>query len=118
MKTLLLCSTVVAFLSGCIFVPKEVTYFDEQCQTFSKKAVLDTQNAMQLQECDSRTCGFMLASAGLVSAASVVVSGSVVVMKNVVYWHENQRDCYITKPDDEPVQVKATASDISDIERH
>ena len=35
----------------------------------------------------------MLASAGLVTAASAVVSGSIALVGNVIYWFEKQGRC-------------------------
>ncbi|BBN83548.1 hypothetical protein PA25_35330 [Pseudoalteromonas sp. A25] len=123
MTRVLLASSLLTLVSGCIFVPKEITYFNEQCQTFNKKSVLDTKTAVRLQDCHDHTCSVMLASAGLVSAASLVVSGSIVVVKNIVHWKENRSDCkeqeQITR-DKQPKtrhQQQANPTETSDIER-
>ncbi|NOU49919.1 hypothetical protein HG263_05130 [Pseudoalteromonas sp. JBTF-M23] len=122
MHKVLLVSSFITLLSGCIFVPKDVTYFNEQCQTFNKKSVLDTSTSVALQSCDDSTCALMLASAGLVSAASLVVSGSIVVVKNVVYWKENKSDCKAQEQNTQDKQPENNHQqgkhpELSDIER-
>ncbi|MBD1584626.1 hypothetical protein [Pseudoalteromonas sp. S16_S37] len=122
MTKVLLASSLITLLSGCIFVPKDITYFNEQCQTFNKKAVLDTTTAVRLQNCSDHTCALMLASTGVVSAASLVVSGSIVVVKNVVYWKENRSDCKSQEQRTQGEQSESnhqqdSQSEISDIER-
>jgi hypothetical protein len=42
-----------------------------------------------------------LVSLGVTSAAFAIVSGSIVVVDNVVYWLEKQGNCQREKPSDE-----------------
>ncbi|RJE77259.1 hypothetical protein BGP78_09395 [Pseudoalteromonas sp. MSK9-3] len=94
MKNLIGCFTVSVALSGCIFVPKDVTYYDERCQVYAKKSTLESSNLIAFGACGSDfSCGAALASAGLVSAASLVVSGSISLIENTVYWIETEKDC-------------------------
>jgi hypothetical protein len=96
MKNLIGYFTVSLALSGCIFVPKDVTYYDKRCKIFAKKSTLESSDIIKFSACDYR-CGTMLASAGLVSAASLVVSGSITIIQNTIYWAEKEKNC-LTEP--------------------
>ncbi|MBQ4863593.1 hypothetical protein J8L98_18080 [Pseudoalteromonas sp. MMG013] len=95
MKSTIGCIIICITQTGCIFVPKDVTYYDEKCQVYAKKSTLESSNKMiTLSACGNEvTCGAALASAGLVSAASLVVSGSISVIANTVYWIEKEKGC-------------------------
>lgn len=82
-------------LSGCIFAPKQVTYYDHKCQTFAKKSTLESTNHLaNVGACNfSPDCSALLVAAGLVSAASVVVSGSITIIANTIYWVEKEKNC-------------------------
>lgn len=83
---LLLCLT----LSACVYVPRTKIADDPECQGVQKSMVLEEQQVSVLQGCTNNTCLAMLAGAGIVTAASVVVSGSIAVVGNVVYWVERE----------------------------
>ena len=46
-----------------------------------------------LHNCGGDACAALLASLGVVAAASAVVSGSIVIVGNIVYWFERQQGC-------------------------
>ncbi|CAM4200447.1 hypothetical protein [Pseudoalteromonas byunsanensis] len=126
MKRILLCVTVVTLTSGCVFVPKEVSYFHERCQIYAKKAVLDSENTTRLASCSGSKCGMYLVGAGVVSAASLVVSGSIVLIQNVVHWQEKNKNCNPLseqKTNAQPKQDSTTSTqdgepnELSEIER-
>jgi len=89
-------------LQSCIVVPRTEVIYDPQCQIRFKQMRLDTkvfkQNAGQAMSCQNNaSCLAQLAVLGGVSAASMVISGSIVVVGNTVYWLEKQGRC-LTDP--------------------
>lgn len=86
---LLLCLT----LSACVYVPRTKIADDPECQGVQKSMVLEEQQVTVMQGCTNNSCLTVLAGAGLVTAASVVVSGSIAVVGNVVYWVERESKC-------------------------
>jgi len=76
-------------VSGCIAYPKKIEYYDYECNIQSRKLLL-TAESMKNLHCGDKAC--MAAILG-VSAGSVIVSGSIVVAGNTVYWLEKQGKC-------------------------
>ena len=87
MKTMVIAASV--FVSSCIVYPKKVEYYDAECEIMVKKLTLEvevvTQNACSYEE----ECLVLLGA----SAASAVVSGSIVVIGNTIYWLEKVGNC-------------------------
>ena len=83
-----------------------------------KKKVLKLEQTGPIANCSNDACALLLASYGLVTAASFVVSGSIVVVSNTVYWLEKQSDC---EPQSQKHDLIKTAhkhdSELSKIER-
>ena len=77
-------------LAGCVFVPRTVQVYDEDCQITSRQMVLDVQQIGTLGHCHNEGCAAALVAIGAVAAVTAVVSGSVVLVGNVVYWIEKQ----------------------------
>lgn len=82
-----------AFLQGCVFVPRTTTNYDAECMIETKKMALRPEQIGALGSCSGRDCVVALAAFGVIAAASAVVSGSIVVVGNVVYWLEKQGKC-------------------------
>ena len=80
-------------LSGCIVVPRATEVYDPQCRTMVRQMVLETAVIGTIGHCSNDGCAVMLASLGIVSAASAVVSGSVALIGNIVYWAERRGQC-------------------------
>src|SRR5687767_14337899 len=80
-------------LQGCVFVPRTATAYDEQCKAQRRYMKLDAAQAGNLGSCGQKECVYILAALGAVAAASLVVSGSIVVVGNGVYWLEKQAQC-------------------------
>jgi hypothetical protein len=55
--------------------------------------VLDAVQVASIGSCSNQGCGVAVAVAGVTAAASVVVSGTIAVAGNVVYWLEKQGRC-------------------------
>jgi hypothetical protein len=80
-------------LSGCVYLPRTTTVYDEDCQIEARHMQLEMAQIGALGHCQGRGCAELLAAAGAVAAASAVVSGSIVITGNVVYWFEKQGRC-------------------------
>jgi len=91
--------TIVAlsfFVSGCVFYPRTIEYYDAGCDIKYRTLVLGTEemkkdcSGQKLKDPQSEAC-FALVVA--MSAGSAIVSGSIVVVGNTVYWLEKQGKC-------------------------
>ncbi|MGH8517765.1 MAG: hypothetical protein ACREUE_09925 [Panacagrimonas sp.] len=91
----LLIAGAVLLLQGCVYLPETRTWYDEQCQIYSKHMTLRAHQVGAIGNCVNRDCVGVLAIFGVVSAASAVVSGSIVVVGNTVYWLEQKGKCLI-----------------------
>ena len=83
---------IAAFLlvAGCVATPREIEYYDAGCDIQSRKLVLEVQPLGNLNCTQSRDCmGAVLA----ISASSTIISGSIVVVGNTVYWLERVGKC-------------------------
>jgi hypothetical protein len=81
-------------LQGCIVVPRTDTYYDAECQTETRQMTLvPAQLGHFGGSCHGRDCAYALVAVGAVAAASLVVSGSIVIVHNTVTWVEKQGKC-------------------------
>ena len=93
-------------LVGCAY-PKTVRAYDEECQIVAREMVLDVTDPNASRTCGSNGCVGQLVLEAAVLAASTVVSGSIVVAGNVVYWLEKKRNCKPKQVMPEPVPPAA-----------
>lgn len=84
---------VCGLLQACIVVPHTREYFHADCQILTREVVLEAAVIGRFQGCVGDACTAMLLTAGAVTAASAVVSGSIALVGNVVYWIERQGRC-------------------------
>lgn len=89
LATLLLALT----LQACVMVPRTTETYDPDCRLVSKRMDLQPLQLGAFQRCGGSECSAMLVAFGAVAAASVVVSGSIVVVGNVAYWLEERGRC-------------------------
>lgn len=85
-------------LSGCMVYPKEISRYDAECKITTHKYVFDVV-AIEDPGCvtnDPRACLAIIAAVGPVSA---VISGSIVVVGNTLYWLEEEGAC-LTRTED------------------
>jgi hypothetical protein len=80
-------------LSACIVVPRTDHVYDEDCQIYVKRMTLQAEWIDGFNRCGGNGCTVLLVAIGAVAVASTVVSGSVVVYNNVVYWAEKRDKC-------------------------
>lgn len=101
-------------LGGCIVVPRSTEVYDPRCRTMVRQMVLETAVVGTIGHCSNDGCAVMLASMGIVSAASAVVSGSVAVIGNILYWAERRGQCppEPTEPSGVAVPAAAPASGV------
>ncbi|MBE9504739.1 MAG: hypothetical protein IME96_11235 [Proteobacteria bacterium] len=82
--------SITFILSSCCYYPRKVEFYDEECQIESKKLVLEATLVNMTANCQNEECIIALLVPGV---ASAVVSGSIVIVGNVVYWLERQGKC-------------------------
>jgi len=83
-----------ALLQGCVYLPHTATVYDEKCDVHYREMSLQPYQIAQFAgSCNHRDCAYLLVGLGAVSAASAIVSGSIVVAGNLVYWFEKQGQC-------------------------
>ena len=82
-----------ALLAGCVMVPHTVQTYDPECRTIARHMVLQPVQVAALGGCSNQGCVALLAAAGATAAVSAVISGSIMVIGNTVYWLERQGTC-------------------------
>lgn len=82
-----------ALLAGCVFVPSTSERYDADCRVSARHMDLQPVALASIQGCSNDGCAALLVVFGATAAASLVVSGSIVVVGNVVYWFEKQGRC-------------------------
>jgi hypothetical protein len=80
-------------LTACVIVPVTVDAYDPACRTVARQMTLQPVQLAAIQGCSNQGCAALLAVAGATAAASLVVSGSIAIVGNVVYWLEKQGRC-------------------------
>jgi hypothetical protein len=89
----LLAAALAALLSACVVVPRTVVGYDSECHVVARQMTLQPLQLASIGGCSNSGCGALLAAAGATAAASLVVSGTIAVAGNVVYWLEKQGHC-------------------------
>jgi hypothetical protein len=90
----------VGSLTGCMVTTQVVQHYDDECHIVTKHVELNKPELASIGYCrDATSCVGNLVVMGAMSAASVVISGSVVVVGNAVYWLEKQGQCRRTTED-------------------
>jgi len=80
-------------LQACVMVPRTTEVYDAECQVHTKHMDLEAVQLAAFQHCSNQECGALLVAVGATALASAVISGSIVVAGNVVYWFEKQGRC-------------------------
>ncbi len=84
---------VLIVLTACVMVPVTQEVYDPHCSAMRRQIVLEPTVVGYFQACGGRDCSAMLVAMGAVTAASLVVSGSIAVVGNVAYWAEHKANC-------------------------
>lgn len=80
-------------LAGCVMVPRTTESYDPDCRITTRQMELQPVQIGTLMGCHNQGCAALLVAAGATAAASTVISGSIVIVGNVVYWFEKQGRC-------------------------
>ncbi|RYY69116.1 MAG: hypothetical protein EOO24_51255 [Comamonadaceae bacterium] len=80
-------------LQACIFVPRTAEVYDADCHIAARQVRLEAVQVASIGGCSNEGCALLLAASGVTAAASAVISGSIVVAGNAVYWLEKQGRC-------------------------
>lgn len=82
-------------LTGCYTVaPRVVTEYDDDCEIGFRKMVLTAeQQGLFIESCGGSECAAGILSGLLWTSLTTVVSGSIVLVGNTVFWMEKQGRC-------------------------
>ena len=102
LRTLLSAILASLLASACVIIPVTVTEGDNpDCPFVTHHMALKTVQLSELKACDNRrhyvevdVCEVAVVAALGVTAASAIVSGSIVVIGNVGYWAERRIGCW------------------------
>lgn len=86
----LLCAIGAALLAGCVVVPVRVADYDPECRVMTHHMELQPVQLQAIARCGDGYCAALVLG---VSAASAIVSGSIVVVGNIAYWTEHRARC-------------------------
>ena len=81
-------------LGGCVFYPHTTMEYNAACDTVQRHMSLNSAQVEAFVGCHDRGCVELLVLAGVISATSFVISGSIAVVGDVVYWLEARHQCY------------------------
>jgi hypothetical protein len=95
---LVVAATAWLALQGCVMVPVTKLRYAEECRTVVKQMTMEPVQLASIGGCSNEGCVTLVALAGVTAAASAVVSGSVAVVGNVVYWLERGGRCGLVAP--------------------
>jgi hypothetical protein len=84
--------------AGCVVVPVQTDAYDPDCMVVTHHIELQPVVLGQIQRCSGQGCEALVLAALGVTAVSAVVSGSIAVVGNVVYWAERRADCLRAVP--------------------
>ena len=90
-RWLALCA--VFFLCACVYVPRMTRVYDHECKVMARQLVLEGGQVAAIQRCENQGCVALIVGAGAVTAVTLVVSGSIVVVGNIAYWLERKAQC-------------------------
>ena len=80
---------------GCVIVPVTVEGYDADCRVVTRHMELKAVQVAQFDGCRGQNCDAAVLAALGVTAITMVVSGSILVVGNVVYWAEHRADCVV-----------------------
>ena len=93
-----LAACAALLLAGCVIVPHTVQHYDPECRVVTRSMELQAVQLGWIQHCANEGCAALLAAAGATAAASAVISGSLTIVGNMVYWLERQGRCQRAAP--------------------
>jgi hypothetical protein len=88
--TLLCC----LLITSCVYTPHLITVYDQECRIKMNHMELKSHEVISLNQCSNEECIAGVLGASVISAGSAIISGSIVVSANLVYWFEKQAKCH------------------------
>lgn len=88
-------------LSGCVYTPQLVTRYDEDCDIEFRQLALTIQQMQAINpgtSCSGKECLALLTAQILLVPASAIVSGSIVLVGNTVFWMQKEGRCLVDPP--------------------
>jgi predicted small integral membrane protein len=82
-----------ALATGCVIVPVTMAEYDPDCQVVRHHMELQAVQVAEINRCNGQSCSVMVIAALGVTAASAIVSGSIVIIGNIAYWAERRAGC-------------------------
>ena len=79
--------------SACVVVPRTRDGYDPECEFVTHHMELETVQVARIKACGDDLCTAAVVVAVGVTAASAVVSSSIVLVGNVVYWADRRLSC-------------------------
>lgn len=83
---------ICCFVSACMIVPKQVSRYDADCNIHYKQLRLTEIELNNFNACNDEACLVVLLA---IPVASTIISGSIVIAGNVVYWLEKEGRCLL-----------------------
>lgn len=82
-----------ALLPSCIVVPRTVEVYDPECRVVARHMDLQAVQIGYISRCSNEGCAALIVAAAATVTATAIISGSIVVIGNTVYWFEKQGRC-------------------------
>jgi hypothetical protein len=82
-----------ALASGCVIVPVTTEEYDPDCRVVTHHMQLQAVQVAEINHCSNQSCGAVVIAGLGVTAASAIISGSIVVFGNMAYWAERRAGC-------------------------
>ena len=89
----LLAPLCFASLTACVYLPATTEVYDFECKVMVRQLVLEGGQVAAIQRCENQGCLALVVGASVVTAATFVVSGSIVVVGNIASWLERKARC-------------------------
>lgn len=87
-------AALCAATSACVYVPKTVIRYDDECEIgFNHMVLTSEQVSLMVSPCSGTSCAEMAIAMLVVTPVSAIVSGSIVLAGNTVYWMQKQGRC-------------------------
>ena len=80
-------------IQGCVYVPRTTQVYDADCGLMVNHMVLEGGQVAAIHSCQNEGCVALIVGASVITAATVAISGTIVVVGNVAYWFERKARC-------------------------
>lgn len=84
---------LIPLLPSCIVVPRTVEKYDPECRIVARHMDLEAVQIGYIAGCSNEGCATLILAAAATVTATAIISGSIVVIGNTVYWFEKQGRC-------------------------